>query len=177
MDFSTDYTKRHGYRFSKTISFIKKHIDTKDTILDLGVRNPFSEIMEKEGYKVINTEGEDLDLYPKFIEKTSIEVLTAFEIFEHLLNPFNILLKTKAKKLVATVPLKLWFAPTYRNQSDPMDNHFHEFEDWQFDWLLKKTGWNIIDREKWVSPTKINGIRPLLRNFTPRHYAVYAERK
>ena len=57
------------------------------------------------------------------------------------------------------------------------DRHFHEFEDWQFDWLLEKAGWTIIDSQKWISKVKINGIRPLLRNYTPRYYAVYAERK
>jgi hypothetical protein len=56
------------------------------------------------------------------------------------------------------------------------DRHYHEFEDWQFDWLLEKTGWKIMARGKWTNPTKKIGIRPLLRWFTPRYYIVYAER-
>jgi hypothetical protein len=31
------------------------------------------------------------------------------------------------------------------------DRHYHEFEDWQLDWLLEKTGWKIIDSQKWTN--------------------------
>ena len=57
------------------------------------------------------------------------------------------------------------------------DRHYHEFEDWQFDWLLEKAGWEIKKRHKWTNPVKKIGLRPLLRLFTPRYYIVYAERK
>ena len=48
-------------RFKHTLDFLKKHISTSETILDLGVENPFSKIMKAEGFSVINTTGEDLD--------------------------------------------------------------------------------------------------------------------
>ena len=101
----------------------------------------------------------------------------AFEIFEHLVSPFNVLQDIKAKKLVASVPLKLWFASAYRSKTDERDRHYHEFEDWQFDWLLEKAGWTIKERHKWTNPVKKIGLRPLLRLFTPRYYIVYAERE
>jgi hypothetical protein len=82
----------------------------------------------------------------------------------------------KASKLITTVPLKLWFASAYRSKTDKWDRHFHEFEDWQFDWLLEKSGWQIRKSEKWSSPVNKIGFRPILRKFTPRYYAVYAER-
>jgi len=53
---------------------------------------------------------------------------------------------------------------------------YHEFEDWQFDWLLEHSGWKIVRTEKWTSYGAYNGIRPLLRRFTPRYYAVEAAR-
>ena len=163
-------------RFQKTLEFLNKHIKAPSNILDLGVKNPFSEIMLKEGYKVTNTSGQDLD--EKFdIVKENFEVVTAFEIFEHLLNPYTISKNIQAKKLVATVPLKLWFSDAYRSKTDMRDRHYHEFEDWQFDWLLEKSGWEIKDRLKWTNPVNKVGIRPILRRFTPRYYAVYAERK
>jgi hypothetical protein len=56
------------------------------------------------------------------------------------------------------------------------DRHYHEFEDWQLDWLLEKTGWKITAREKFTHPVKKLGFRPLLRYFTPRYYIVCAER-
>ena len=132
--------------------------------------------MKAEGYKVRNTSGEDLDTNTTALESELFDVVTAFEIFEHLLSPFTVLKSIKSKKLVASIPLRLWFATAYRSKTDPRDRHFHEFESWQFDWLLEKAGWRIIATKKWTNPTKIIGIRPLLRWFTPRYYIVYAER-
>ena len=163
-------------RYRHTLEFLQEHVPAPASILDLGVRNPFSEIMEKAGYSVANTSGEDLDLDTRAVSSTEAEVVTAFEIFEHLLAPFNVLKEMKAGKLVASIPLRLWFSPAYRSKTDLWDRHFHEFEDWQFDWLLQKSGWEIKARHKWTNPVNRIGIRPLLRQFTPRYYIVYAER-
>ncbi|MGB7841925.1 MAG: methyltransferase domain-containing protein [Salinimicrobium sp.] len=164
-------------RYKETIEFLESVVPPPAEVLDLGVKNPFSEVMLKRGYKVSNTTGEDLDLDQEAVQKGNFEVITAFEIFEHLLAPFNVLQEIKAEKLVASVPLRLWFSPAYRSKTDKWDRHYHEFEDWQFDWLLEKAGWEIKKRHKWTNPVKKLGIRPFLRLFTPRYYVVYAERK
>lgn len=164
-------------RFQHTLAFLQKHISKDEPILDLGVENPFSKIMKEQGYNVKNTKGEDLDVDFSSVTQTKAQVVTAFEIFEHLLAPFNVLREINADKLVASIPLKLWFSPAYRSKTDPWDRHYHEFEDWQFDWLLEKSGWVIKDRAKWTNPVKKLGLRPLLRSFTPRYYIVYATRK
>lgn len=163
-------------RFRHTLAFLKKHIPLSDKILDLGVENPFSKIMTDEGFSVVNTSGEDLDNNQDALRNSEYDVVTAFEIFEHLLNPYTVLQNIKANKLLISVPLRLWFSPAYRSKTDQWDRHYHEFEDWQLDWLLEKTGWKIIDREKWTNPVNKFGIRPLLRRFTNRYYIVYAER-
>ncbi|EDP72162.1 hypothetical protein FBALC1_13712 [Flavobacteriales bacterium ALC-1] len=163
-------------RFKHTLEFLRKHVDTSESILDLGIKNPFSEIMISEGYTVENTIGEDLDEDHSTIENSSAKVVTAFEIFEHLLSPYEVLKSIKADKVVISIPMRLWFASAYRSKTDMRDRHYHEFEDWQLDWLLEKTGWLIKDRQKWTNPVKKIGIRPLLRQFTPRYYIVYAER-
>lgn len=163
-------------RFQKTLVFLQKHIPREARILDLGVDNPLAQLMRKAGYTVENTGGEDLDLEFHTLLNSTAEVVTAFEIFEHLLAPFNALQKIKAHTLVASVPLKLWFANAYRSQTDPWDRHFHEFEPWQFDWLLEKSGWKVIASEKWAHPVRRVGIRPFLRTFTPRYYLVCAKR-
>ncbi len=164
-------------RYKQTLEFLEEVVPAPADILDLGVSNPFSEFMEQSGYTVSNTTGEDLDFEREIVKTSNAEIVTAFEIFEHLLAPFNVLQEIKAQKLVATVPLRLWFSPAYRSKTDMWDRHFHEFEDWQFDWLLEKTGWQIKKRHKWTNPVNKIGLRPLLRNFTPRYYAVYAVRK
>ena len=147
-----------------------------ETIFDLGVPNPFSKIMEANDYKVINTNGEDIDENQTALQSEKYEVFTAFEIFEHLLNPYTVLKNVKAEKILISIPLRLWFSPAYRSKTDMWDRHYHEFEDWQLDWLLEKTGFKIIDRVKFTHPVKKIGFRPLLRFFTPRYYLIYAER-
>ena len=166
----------HTKRFNHTLQFLNSVITKDEQIVDLGVENQLSSLLKENGYKVDNTKGEDLDLFPDVVNNTKADVVTAFEILEHLVAPFNVLKEIKAKKLVVTIPLKLWFAKAYKG-NEKWDRHFHEFEDWQFDWLLEKAGWTIIKTEKWTSPVNKIGIRPILRRFIPRYYAVYAERK
>ena len=163
-------------RYRNTLKFISKFITKEERILDLGVANPFSEILKKEGYNVTNTDGQDLDLDTSVVKSENYEVVTAFEILEHLVSPFPLLKDIQANKLVVSIPLRLWFSSAYKSKTDKWDRHYHEFEDWQFDWLLEKSGWKIIAREKFTNPVKKIGFRPLLRLFTPRYYLVYAER-
>lgn len=163
-------------RFKHTIQFLQKHIAKSETILDLGVENPFSKIMIENGFNVKNTQGEDLDNDQTALQNRDYSVVTAFEIFEHLLNPYTVLQNIKANKLFISIPMRLWFSPAYQSKTDLWDRHYHEFEDWQLDWLLEKTGWKIIASEKFTNPVKKWGIRPLLRRFTNRYYIVYATR-
>lgn len=167
----------HKRRIKKTLEFLDGRLSFDDVILDLGPENLLGNKIKDKGFNVINTSLKtDLDLDYSVATNAKLTVLTAFEILEHLVSPFPILNNTPATKLVASVPLKLWFASAYWNEEDPYDRHYHEFEPRQFDMLLEKAGWKIVDSEKWTSPTKILGIRPILRRFTPRYYIVYCER-
>ena len=163
-------------RFNITLDFLKKHISTNETILDLGVPNPFSKIMVDNNYTVKNTTGEDLDNNQSTLQNEDYLVVTAFEIFEHLLNPYTILENVKCDKILISIPMRLWFSSAYRSKTDKWDRHYHEFEDWQLDWLLEKTGFKIVDSVKFTHPVKKFGFRPLLRYFTNRYYLVYATR-
>ncbi|KQC33134.1 methyltransferase [Nonlabens sp. YIK11] len=163
-------------RFKKTLEFLQLHVDPSEKILDLGVENPFSVILKENGFQVQNTSGEDLDDDTTAVSGFDGEVVTAFEIFEHLVNPYGVLKAIPCKKLLVSVPLRLWFASAYRNPNDIRDQHYHEFEDWQLDYVLNKAGWDVIDRVKFTNPTKKLGLRPILRNFTDRYYLVYCER-
>jgi|SRR5690554_1697267 len=166
----------HLKRFEKTLAFLNQHIPKEAKILDLGVENPLSRLMQEDGYQVVNTQGEDLDEDQSALKINSYEVLTAFEIFEHLLNPYTVLKTCKASKIVVSVPMRLWFSSAYRSKTDPRDRHYHEFEDWQLDWLLEKCGYKITARKQWAHPVNKLGIRPFLRRFTPRYYLVLAEK-
>jgi hypothetical protein len=170
------YSKTHQRRYRLTLEFMKHSVQPPGVILDIGSHNPFSEILQNEGFTVTNT-GVDLDREPDALGKYEADIVTAFEILEHLLNPLSVLENLPGDRLFASVPLDLWFASAYRHSEDPWDRHFHEFEDWQFDWLLDHAGWEIIRREKWTNPAGKIGIRPLLRLITPRWYIVEAVRK
>lgn len=174
------YSAHQERRFVRTLTFMGQSLAPPARILDLGTSNPLALRMQKEGYSVTNTSG-DLDDTPDQIrERVSgydVDAVTAFEILEHLVGPVNVLRELPGPRLFATIPLRLWFATAYRNPTDPWDRHFHEFEDWQFDWLLDKAGWDVIRRDKWTSPTRTPGVRTILRAVTPRYYAVEAVRR
>ncbi len=174
MDRNKEKTK-HA-RFHKTLKFLEISLPKGSKILDLGTPNDMSEFLKKNGYEVSNAYGKDFDYHPEIIAREGYDAVTMFEVLEHLINPMGVLTQVKAPKLFASVPLSLWFAKAYRNKSDEWDQHFHEFEDWQFDWLLNKASWEIIRREKWTSPVNKIGIRPTLRLITPRYYIVEAKR-
>jgi len=162
-------------RYDRTLTFLKRSISPPAKILDLGTPNRLAEMMVERGYGVVNTTV-DLDEEPEVVHSVQAEVVTAFEILEHLVAPMNVLRQISAPRLIATIPQRLWFARAYRNPSDPWDRHFHEFEPWQFDWLLEKSGWKIVRSEQWTSPSGQIGFRPILRRIIPRYYAVEAVR-
>lgn len=168
--------KTHEKRYTKTLRFLEKNIDPNSKILDLGTENELSVLM-KDNYTVINTKGENLDIdYHKYLD-CNVDVVTAFEIFEHMFAPFNFLRALKTDTLIASVPLKLWFTDAFWNEKDDLKKHYHEFEKKQFDFLLRKTGWEIIYSRTWIINDGIKiGIRPLLRRFYPRYYIVYCTR-
>lgn len=163
-----DNQKFRFKRFKYTLDFLSQHISKFEKITDLGVANDLSKYLKDNGYDICNTEG-DLDLGFKI----ETDVFTSFEIFEHMFAPFNILNENKGK-LITSVPLRLWFASEYWNYDNKLDCHYHEFSIRQFNHLLERTGWKIIDSKTCnFTPIRL-GIRPILRLFYPRYYFVYA---
>lgn len=161
-------------RFENTLKFIEASEHKPKKILDLGPDNTFAKILREKGYEVINTGFVDLDLNPEVLKQyEDVDCITSFEFFEHLVSPFTVLTHLPRVKMFISIPLRLWFTSAYRNMDDQWDQHFHEFEDWQFDWLLDKSGWEIERTEKWIAKSeRLLGIRPILRRYTPRYYVL-----
>lgn len=168
------------YREERTVRFLRSHLTEGSKVLDLGNLNPLSRAMSKAGYQVSNCISSDLDFDVSCVEQDGFDAFTSFEVFEHMVNPLSLLSAIKTPVLYASVPLSLWFAKAYRGNTDEdaFDEHYHEFEPWQFELLLKKSGWQITHREQWASYDRFpKGIRPVLRRFFPRYYLVRAVRK
>ncbi|MFP3860306.1 MAG: hypothetical protein ACLFUW_05745 [Bacteroidales bacterium] len=164
----------HKKRYEISKKFLEKHINRNEIILDLGEERGLSYYLKKEGFQLVKTNC-DLDIEYNFVK--NYNVITAFEIFEHMFAPFN-LLNIASGKLVASVPLRLWFAKEHWTENNPLRCHYHEFSRRQFDLLLHRTGWEIKDKMsfKAFNPYKI-GVRPILRKIYPRYYIVYAEKQ
>jgi hypothetical protein len=176
-DFPADRWSIRRYRL--TVKFLRRYFLPGATLLDLGTENGLGNYMKDLGYNVINTDGGDFDLPIGRIPLYFIECdcVTAFEVLEHLIDPFCLLQSLPGKHLVASIPLKLWFAPAFWNKDNPAGRHFHEMEKRQFLWLLDKSGWRVVDGIAFTSPSFKPGFRTILRWFTPRFYIVYAIRK
>jgi len=157
-------------RHRKTVEFMLNNITIKSTILDLGVEGELSHLLTKEGYRVKNTDF-NLDIYPERLRKIKSDVVTGFEILEHLLEPAPVLKNIRAKEIVVSVPMKRIFEKTYWNKEDEYDQHYHEFETFQFDKLLKYCNYQIICSEQWKSYSSILG-RIIYQQ--PKFYIVHA---
>lgn len=169
-------SKTRQRRFQKSISFVEKHLDEGSHILDLGIDNKLAQQIRNRGYKVDNTDfGVDLDDDYRVVEG-AYDCVTSFEIFEHMVSPYPLLKSIAAPRLITSVPLRLWFATAYWNETEEWDRHYHEFEPRQFDMLLNKAGWSIKDSVKWKAYDNSIGFRPLLRRLVDRYYLVYCER-
>lgn len=171
--------KLPNLRYKKTLEFVKKNIPKDEVILDLGTPNPFTQIMKDNGFNPSNTQGEDLDDDYQKINNYDFDCITSFEIFEHLMAPYNLLKEIEPKdkpiRLISSVPLNVWFSKAHWTKDNPWARHYHEFESRQYDWMLEKAGWKIITSEKWTSPARFAlGIRPLLRFIFPSFYFVHA---
>ena len=114
--FKQDNKRAKNRRYRKTLEFLSKSILPSSKILDIGTANAFSDTLKQNGFIVFNTSGEGLDENPNGVNINEADVATAFEIFEHLLNPLGVLKAIKSKRLIASVPLSLWFAKAYRNK-------------------------------------------------------------
>jgi len=143
---------------------LMERIPKEYKILDLGPDNILRQELSKQGFIISGTGFKDLD---DDWDLPEAPIVTAFEIIEHLRNPYMVLKEMKADVLVASVPLNVWFNGPYWNDEDVYDQHYHEFYPKQFVSLLNSTGWKIVHEEMWYWDSAPLRPRPLLRRFGP----------
>ena len=100
-------TSPHQKRYNKTLAFMAKHLEQGSSLLDLGTENPFTPQLKAAGYQVENTQGENLDDDFLGYAKKEVDCVTAFEIFEHMLAPYNILKTIKSRTFNCIGPIKV----------------------------------------------------------------------
>lgn len=151
-------------RFKQTVAFIG---NISGIALDIGERNNLSKYIEERlKIFIINTKSDlDYTITPE-IDASTFDFIFCFEVIEHLLNPrlfFDNLYKivNKNTRIFLSYPSRpkwLW----------NNDEHFHEYDKLRFNYLLEKTGFEIIRKKNIYVKRKPFGIRPLLRNFIPQ---------
>ena len=147
-------------RWDKTLEFMGSGKNIKSA-LDIGDRTGLTEMMEdKYGVKFDNTQG-DLD---KIELKGSYDLVTSFEVLEHLFNPLFNLVQIKNilnpnGRLILSTPLAkpriLW-----------SEEHFHEMSKNSIQALFEAAGLKVLRENHFrVYPVTFyfKGIRPLLR--------------
>ena len=147
-------------RWSKTLEFLGT-CDKVESALDIGDRTVFTLELEKVfdcGFKNTN-----IDLDTDIIEG-KYEVITAFEIIEHLYNPLHFLEQMR-KVLLANGRLYL-STPLGKPYLLWAPGHFHEIHRERLYSLFKRAQFRIIRQNTFrIHPTYfyLTGLRPLLR--------------
>ena len=164
----TDYiSSQHVLiRWEKTLAFLNKEKNV-NTGLDIGDRTPFTDQLEK--YFNCTFDNTNIDLDEEHLTG-KYDIITAFEIIEHLFNPLHLLLEIKSilneggTLYVSTPKWKPYFL--WSNE------HFHEMGYDRLHSLIDRAGFCII-REKQIRIQPIwfyfTGIRPILRFIFERH--------
>ena len=154
------YLDTNTIRWSKTLDFIGT-CDTVNSGLDIGDRTSFTVELEKVfGCAFGNT---NIDLDTDEI-KGKYDVITAFEIIEHLYNPLHFLEQMR-KVLLANGRLYL-STPLGKPYLLWAPGHFHEIHRERLYSLFKRAQFRIIRQNTFrIHPTYfyLTGLRPLLR--------------
>ena len=85
-------------RYNKTLKMLNKVCPSPSVILTLGIRNPFSDIMEKTITKC-TTQVDRTLTQTKVDIPDDVDLVTGFEIIEHLVSPYTLLKNINAKKI------------------------------------------------------------------------------
>lgn len=160
----------------RKLKYFRKLINQNQRILDVGGRNPLTEALEEEHkIKIDNTSG-DLDLDFN-IPGNDYDVILYSHTIEHQFNPLYTLVELKKVLNESGV---LYVLMPERGKLLWTKGHYHEIDDYRFNLLIKRAGFEIIDmkREKaWRHWTEyIKGIRPFYR-LIREHDAIYALKK
>ena len=156
-------------RWRKTLEFLNEE-KTINSALDIGERTPFTEKLESFFDCPFSNTKIDLDIENL---KGQYDIITAFEIIEHLFNPLHFLMEIRSVlKDGGTLYLSTPKGKPYFLWSD---DHFHEIGFVRLQSLIDRAGLRIICmKEIRIQPITFyfTGIRPMLRFIFEKHLLI-----
>ncbi len=164
-------SKHVQIRWAKTLLFLRPF--NANVGLDIGDRTPFSENLEEFYNCEFKNTDIDLDIG---VLKGKYDIVTAFEVIEHLYNPLHMLLQisnilNKNGRLYLSTPVG---KPRYLWSED----HFHEMYRSSLISLINRAGFRVLRIKKIrIQPFSFyfTGIRPLLRLIYEKHWLIELE--
>ena len=130
--------------------------------LDLGDRTQLCDDLETLFGCPFASTGCDLDVDPL---SGSYDVVTAFEVLEHLFNPLHALLEVR--KVLSGPDARVFVSvPAAKPAMLKSPDHFHEMSPCELESLIARTGFRSVRRgsfriRRW--PFYLTGLKPLLR--------------
>jgi hypothetical protein len=155
----------HSVRWQHTIDFIRRSSFSGTVTahgLDLGDRTPLTASLEQLFSCTFNNTTADLDVASL---EGSFDVVTAFEVLEHLYNPLHTLLEVK--RLLHGKNARLYLSmPLRKPASLASPDHFHEMSRQSALALFTRAGFSVVRSEEFrIRPLMfyLTGLKPLLR--------------
>lgn len=162
---NTKHSKQTQTKFKNMLQILGWHVQRDSKILDVGDRNPFTELMEREFMVDIdNTKGDLDDNF--YIAGSSYDVILASHIVEHIFNPLYCL--QRLKEVLSEDGIMIIAVPQ-RGKLLWCKGHFHEIDDYRIRLLFKRAGLKVIKKYKRKVKREwwryLTGFRPILRLF------------
>jgi len=125
-------------------------------------------IAEDFNCKLYHTIGDlDKDWKP---ELQHVHTVICLEVMEHLLNPMKFLIELEKKVIFQHLIISWPHRPSWLWSN----HHFHEYDLSRFEYLVHRSGYEIVHIDKRPEFTKwwqhLTGIRPMIRPFVSTHY-------
>lgn len=155
-------------RWAKTIEFLNGSLPKAGVGLDIGDRYGLTEMCENHfGIEFENTglNGTDLDVDPL---EGQYDIITCFEILEHLFNPLHCLLEMK--KVLAEGG-RIYISTPRHRPSYIWGHHFHEMSARSINALFTRAGLSVVRKDLiCIAPWRncLTGFRPWLRMLIDR---------
>lgn len=166
IDLEYNNTPHVQIRWEKTKAFLKK-CDIASG-LDIGDRTPFTEQLESHYNCSFENTTIDLDEGKLTGE---YDIITAFEIIEHLFNPLHLL--TEISCVLKKNGILYLSTPKGKPHFLWSEDHFHEMNEKSILALIERAGFSVIRKEEIrIQPLQFyfTGIRPLFRFIFERHW-------